>query len=123
MKEIGLRLQLGHGRYEHCSCRIPGHKDFTVIHVNGIHTVSVDFCGCQGGLIAEHWCQLLRTRWFPATPLEPQTCATFEVLCLFQTVNLQGHLAGYDFYKALEFMTDTTGLMKVQVSDEPCPMF
>ncbi|KAJ8596339.1 hypothetical protein M405DRAFT_702942, partial [Rhizopogon salebrosus TDB-379] len=54
--------------------------------------------------------QLLRVHWFPATPLEPQTCATFDVLRLFHTVNLQGHLSGYDFYKSLEFMTNPTGL-------------
>ncbi|KAG1722362.1 hypothetical protein EDB19DRAFT_1590575, partial [Suillus lakei] len=110
LKEIGLNLQLGHMKHECCARRVPGCKDFTVIHINGIHTVSVDFCGCQGGLMADHWAQLLWAHWFPATPLDPQTCATFEVLRIFHTLNLQGHTSGYNFYKALEFMTDPTGL-------------
>lgn len=66
--------------------------------------------------MVDHWAQLLWAHWFPATPLDPQTCATCEVLCVFHTLNLQGHTSGYDFYKALEFMTDPTSLIKVQVS-------
>lgn len=53
---------------------------------------------------------------FPATPLDPQTCATFEVLYIFHTLNLQGHTSGYDFYKVLEFIMDPSSLIKVQVS-------
>lgn len=50
--------------------------------------------------------QLLRIGWWPATPLDPQTVATFEVLRQFQIQNLQGNLTAYDFYRALELQTD-----------------
>jgi hypothetical protein len=89
------------------SYKTPGHKDFTVIDTNGIHSVAVNFCQC---VQVEHWSQLLCMGWWPATPLEPQTCATMAVLRHFHLLNLQGNGTGYSFYRTLEYQTDNTGL-------------
>ena len=78
-----------------------------MIDTNGIHSVAVDFCRC---VQVEHRSQLLRIGWWPATPLEPQTCATMAVLRHFHLLNLQGNVTGYSFYRALEYQTDNTGL-------------
>lgn len=59
----------------------------------------------------------MRIGWYPATPLEPQTCATIEVLRLFHMLNLQGKLPAFAFYKSLELVTDNTGLLEVPVSN------
>ena len=88
-------------------------KDFVVIDTNGIHLVNVDYCRCYS---VTHRVQLLRIGWWPATPLDPQTCATMEVLRHFQILNLQGKLTGFSFYRALEYQTDNTGLNKPPVS-------
>lgn len=104
---MGLRVQLGHRSGEVCLSGHRGHKDFIVLHINGIHQVAVDFCGCHQRV--DHWRQLTRFRWYPATPINPQTCATFELLRLFQTMNLQGKITAYNFYQGLCRLTDGYG--------------
>lgn len=113
LKELGLRVQLGHPPGQFCHTRDKGRDDFTVVHTNGIHLVQVDWCRCEG---VEHHTQLLRIGWWPATPLQPQSCATLEVLRQFHVLNLQGKLTGFSFYRSLEFLTDNTGLRKLPVS-------
>ncbi|THU75247.1 hypothetical protein K435DRAFT_590757, partial [Dendrothele bispora CBS 962.96] len=71
LKALGLTVQLGHLPGEICLFEHPAHSDFTVIHSNGIHQVSVNFCGCNVTL--DHRTQLLRSMWYPATPKDPQT--------------------------------------------------
>jgi hypothetical protein len=54
--------------------------------------------------------QLLHIGWWPATPLDPNSAATFEDLRHFHLLNLQGKVTGFSFYQALEYHTDNTGL-------------
>ncbi|GBE81978.1 hypothetical protein SCP_0403540 [Sparassis crispa] len=105
--DLGLRVQLGHPFSQHCPIKTAGHRDFLVLHVNGIHRIAVNFCDCQS---IPHHIQLLRAGWWPAMPKEPQTCATFSLLRPFHLLNLQGKVTAYDFYRALEALTDNTGL-------------
>lgn len=114
LQALGLSVQLGHQPHRYCPRSEAGHKNFAIIHTNGIHNVTVNYCRCKE---ISHRQQLLRFGWYPATPLEPQTCATIEVLRLFHFLNLQGKLPAYAFYKSLELATDNTGLLKVPVSD------
>ncbi|KIM82772.1 hypothetical protein PILCRDRAFT_7683 [Piloderma croceum F 1598] len=104
---LGLRVQLSHPPGRFCPTKEPGHKFFAVIDANGIHSIAVNFCRC---VHVEHRTQLLRIGWWPATPLEPQTCATMSVLQHVHLLNLQGNITGYSFYRALEYQTDNTGL-------------
>src|SRR5882762_2725004 len=113
LKDLGLRVQLGHAPGRFCPTKEPGHKNFAVIDANGIHSVAVDFCRCASIL---HRAQLLRIGWWPATPLEPQTCASMSVLRHFHLLNLQGKVTGYSFYRALEYQMDNTGLNIPSVS-------
>ncbi|KAL1724984.1 hypothetical protein EV714DRAFT_277963 [Schizophyllum commune] len=107
---LGLRLQLGHPEGEACVAPQPSNVDFTVIHVNGLHNVAVDFCGCHShGPSAPHREQLLQRGLLPATVRDPQTCCTFEVLNQFQLITFQGKLTAYDYYESLECMTDNPG--------------
>lgn len=107
LRELGLRIQLGHSPGRACPSREAGHKDFVVIDSNGIHEVAVDFCRCHG---IPRRRQLLRIGWWPSMPLEPQTCATMEVLRHFHLLNLQGKLPVYSFYRTLELQTSNTGV-------------
>ncbi|PBK67936.1 hypothetical protein ARMSODRAFT_848671, partial [Armillaria solidipes] len=45
LRACGLRIQLGHWN-GHCISPRVAAVDFMVLHVNGIHKVSMDFCGC-----------------------------------------------------------------------------
>ncbi|KAJ7820776.1 hypothetical protein B0H14DRAFT_2599756 [Mycena olivaceomarginata] len=115
LKSMGVRVQLGHHIGETCPRPITGHKNFTVIHTNGIHDVAVDFCGCRDEIfVGSRRQQLLRRSWYPATHREPQTCSTLVVLEMFHIMTLQGKVTTYDYYSGLEKLTDNTGLIKVR---------
>ncbi|KAF7316918.1 hypothetical protein HMN09_00425900 [Mycena chlorophos] len=90
----------------------PAHRDFTVLHDNGIHNVAVDFCGCHLHGQTRHDRQLLQMRWFPSTNNRPQTCATFTCLDKFHALTLHSKCTPYDYYEALEYLTDGSGLNK-----------
>ncbi len=85
-----------------------------MVDISGIHTIAVNFCTCAGA--PEEWQQLFRQGWYPATTEFPSTAFTFEVLNLFQELNLQGKLSLYDFWKGLERATDNSGCAAVPVS-------
>ncbi|KAJ7429914.1 hypothetical protein B0H11DRAFT_2166673 [Mycena galericulata] len=104
---MGLVVQLGHLPGVQCSFRQHRVKNFVMLHTNGVHQLCLDFCNC--GEKVEHREQLLRACWWPATPLDPQMGATFEVLRHFQTLNCLGKVSGYDYYRTLEMLTDNTG--------------
>lgn len=115
LRKLGLVVQIGeHGKST--SCPMPNRRVVVVLHLNGIHEVVVEACGCRFDL--ELYQQFLRTSWFPATPLSPETCATFELLDLFHLLNLQGNLTVYDFFKVLEGQTDGWHLGNIPVSLE-----
>jgi len=100
---------LGHPVGERCPGPQSTSKDgFVVVHNNGIHMVSLTFCGCETA--ETHYRQLLRVRWLPATSDRPRTAATFHVLEDFHLVLLESKLSCYDFYNALARRTDNTGL-------------
>ncbi|KAJ7468442.1 hypothetical protein B0H11DRAFT_2159494 [Mycena galericulata] len=108
LKDLGLRVQLGH-----TGCLKPraGHENFVVLDLGSIHTVNVDFCGCDKEYIhGPHRVQLLRRGWFPATVDSPRTCATFRMLNFFHTQTLQSKTTMYDFYTALERLTNAAGV-------------
>lgn len=115
LQSMGLRVQMGHSDGSLCSDPTFGSAKFTVVHTNGIHRVTVDYCGCPHGIAHEHWSQLMLSEWYPATPLMPKTAFTFRVLELFQMVNFEGKTTAYNFYSTLERITDNTGCSKIKV--------
>ncbi|KAF8235533.1 hypothetical protein L208DRAFT_1256802, partial [Tricholoma matsutake] len=111
LQNLGLCMQLGHQLQSSCPFRHQGHKDFVVLHINGIHSINVDFCGCDGVPAPRE--QLLEVGWWPSTPLKPQSAASMAVLWSFHILNLQGQIAPTDFYRALEQMMVGNGLSDV----------
>ena len=101
--------------HEGDSCPYPDHsiKDFAVVDISGIHTITLRFCACVGAPHARN--QLLAASWFPASLDRPQTAFTFDVLDTFQLLNLQGKISAFDFYYSLDHKTDNTGVCSVQV--------
>ncbi|KAJ7720540.1 hypothetical protein B0H16DRAFT_1336023 [Mycena metata] len=108
LKDLGLRIQFGHPG---CVRPKSATEGFVVLHLNGIQEVNVDFCGCD--IAASHgtpYVQLLRRGWYPATPINPGTAATVELLDFFHAQTLQAKTTMYDFYVALEKLTNNTGV-------------
>ena len=106
-------VQVGHVQGASCLNPIVV-KDFVVIAENGIHVLNIQFCGCTEAL--DRYEQLLEIGWWPATPLQPSTAATFGVLRHFQTVNLVAATPATDYYRSLEKITDGSGLLELPVS-------
>ncbi|KAF7321649.1 CxC2 domain-containing protein [Mycena kentingensis (nom. inval.)] len=106
---LGLRVQLGHPVGESCSVPLAGPDDFHILHLNGIHPVAVDFCGCRAGGPVSFPLQLLHARLYPATTARPQTCATFACLDNFHSLSLHAKTSAYDYYASLELLTDGSG--------------
>ncbi|KAJ7594166.1 hypothetical protein C8J56DRAFT_1043935 [Mycena floridula] len=114
LRELGLRVQLGHGGNIGCPQRKQEPQKFTVIDSSGIHTVSVDFCQCHtGSTSGEEWKQLLLNNWFPATHLEPQTATTIRCLKQFHILTFTGKITPYDYYTSLERLSNNTACKKV----------
>ncbi|KAJ7446035.1 hypothetical protein B0H11DRAFT_1746379 [Mycena galericulata] len=110
LRDLGLRIQLGHPPGVVCPFRRAAARDFVLYDLSGVHEINVDFCGCEP--FVEHRTQFLRVCWWPATVLEPNTCATFAVLRLFQIINCLGKLSAYDFLRGLEMCSNHDGLDK-----------
>ncbi|TFK60138.1 hypothetical protein BDN72DRAFT_872951 [Pluteus cervinus] len=109
LREAGLRFQLNHKIGETCSRPVvPHNDDFVVVHVNGIHEVGLNFCGCVGA--PERVAQVLRYGWFPATSSQPRTAASLAVLRQFHLLSFESKCSVWEFYQALTRLTDNTGV-------------
>ncbi|KAJ7439025.1 hypothetical protein B0H11DRAFT_2254147 [Mycena galericulata] len=89
LKDLGLRIQLGHweGQDRRCPVPIPAPgDDFVIVHDHGVAEVALDFCGCGGG---SHMKQLLRAGFFPATIQAPRTASTISVLRRFHLLSFE----------------------------------
>ncbi|KAM6503686.1 hypothetical protein JOM56_000629 [Amanita muscaria] len=112
LRELGLRIQLNHPYGENCYNPVKSYNDnFTVIDLNGIHDVAVDYCGCH--LVQPHTIQLLRFQLYPATVIDPKTAATFQVLEFFHLNTLISKISAFDFYVTLRRRTDNTGTQEI----------
>lgn len=108
-ERTGLTVRLGHNG-AHCPEPAKSSTSLTVIHVNGIHDLSVSFCGCSESLQTPRWCQLMRIGWYPATTSHPETCSTFETLQQCHLLIVHSKLSTFQFYNAILRLTDNTGL-------------
>ncbi|KIJ58413.1 hypothetical protein HYDPIDRAFT_81314, partial [Hydnomerulius pinastri MD-312] len=109
LKALGLRIQLGHPPGQRCvNPRRAFNDDFVVMDSLGIHEVSLDFCSCETA--KDHVTQLLRMRWFPATPTDPRSAATFRVLEAYQLLSFESKASALEFYQSLARLTNNTGL-------------
>ncbi|KAF8120414.1 hypothetical protein EV363DRAFT_1190282 [Boletus edulis] len=110
LKALGLRVQLGHKPGDPCYNPDRSFDDtFVIIDTAGIHTIALDFCGCEHA--PSQFQQLLRFSWFPATTSRPRTAATFRLLEQFHLLSLESKISAYEFYTALSRLVDNTGLV------------
>lgn len=115
MRDLGMRIQLNHPNGESCYNPVKSYNDdFTVIDLNGVHSVAVNYCNCH--LAQPRMIQLLLSRLYPATVIDPKTAATFQVLEHFHLCTLVSKISAFDFYTTLSHRTDNTGTKEVPVS-------
>ncbi|KAL0563734.1 hypothetical protein V5O48_018330 [Marasmius crinis-equi] len=117
LKDIGLRFQAGHRPNIRCPCPVISNQDFVVLNWNGIHSITLDFCGCE--LAISHHLQLMERGWWPSSYKDPRSAATFTLLRNFHITNLQCQTPPTDFIKVLELMGDGEGFLKQPVHAQP----
>ncbi|KAF8886274.1 hypothetical protein CPB85DRAFT_1378102 [Mucidula mucida] len=105
LAEIGLTVQLGHLGGHLCPSPHVTTNSFTVVHTNGVHCVNLHFCGCTTA-DSDYYAQLLQSSLYPATPQQPQTAVSFDLLRLMHSLNCTGKLPAWDLWKLLETMTE-----------------
>jgi len=116
LHSLGLVCHLGHDG-DPCPVASPS-RDLTIIDANGRHKVKVSFCTCNTNTLRnEHYQQLLRMRWYPASFSRPRTAFSFDVLETYHKLTLQGKLNLYDFYLTIMQKSDNQGRSKTVVSD------
>jgi hypothetical protein len=105
LASLGLVYQLGHGGFP---CVVLDEKVYkmTVIEAPIIHQIRIRYCSCSKSDNADHLQQLLRNTWYPATVMDPGTCATFKSLEAYRLYNVVGNMNANDFIHALERATD-----------------
>ncbi|KIK76148.1 hypothetical protein PAXRUDRAFT_36940 [Paxillus rubicundulus Ve08.2h10] len=82
--------------------------DLIVVHTNGVHSIGLDFCGCEDAEVPA--IQLLRMQWFPASTNKSHTAAMYSVLEQFHLLSLESKVLVYEYYNALAHLPDNTGL-------------
>ncbi|KAK6967162.1 CxC2 domain-containing protein [Favolaschia claudopus] len=112
LASLGCVYQLGHGGFR-CPHPAPKEREMVVIHFPRIHCIKLRYCGCDVSDSANNLQQLLRNGWYPATTVDPATCATLPTLRIFRLLNVIGNLTVHDFVKTLERCTDGGGLNSV----------
>lgn len=115
LKELGLRIQLGHWVGDsRCDAPRQAPDDaFVIVHDDGVEEVGLDFCGCGGASVTV---QLLRAGLYPATTTNPRSAATLSVLRRFHLMSFESKCSAYEFYHSLARTSDNTGLKAPPVS-------
>jgi hypothetical protein len=111
----GSTLQLGHHGH---SCPRPASDHdllFTVVDDNGVHGTRIRFCACDGLINVDKADQLLDADLFPSTMTDPKSAFTFDVLNRYQKHHFQSKCSAYDFYGALQRLTDNVFTHQVPV--------
>ncbi|KAJ7150429.1 hypothetical protein C8R43DRAFT_1127907 [Mycena crocata] len=112
--KLGLVIQLGHTPGSACGAMRRARTKFTLIDISGIHNINVQFCECDSEI--SHRQQLMRVHWWPATVVDPATCATTSVLRLFHNLNCLGKVSAFHFLRSLELLSNKDGLAPPAVS-------
>lgn len=114
LHSLGLICHLGHNG-DPCSRETLSYN-LTIVDLNGWHKVQVGFCACSTNTPQnEHYRQLLRMRWYPASFARPRTAFSFDLLETYHKLTLQGKLNLYDFYLAIIQKSDNQGRSKAIV--------
>ncbi|EPS93480.1 hypothetical protein FOMPIDRAFT_39266, partial [Fomitopsis schrenkii] len=108
LKDLGLRIQLGHAYGDACPNPQKAFGDsFVVIDTSSLHEVGLDFCACTSAY-PKH-VQLLQSRLLPATRIDPKTASTFRLMEHYHLLHNQSKVSGYEFYNTLARRTNNTG--------------
>ena len=117
LQDLGLVIQLGHPPRQRCVAPAIAPRACLVLHTNGLHPVTLQFCECdQVARAGDRTQQLLRAELYGATLADPTSLMTFDMLRHYHLLTTQSKINMYDFYRTLEKITDVSGLGPSYVS-------
>jgi len=120
LRSEGYSISLGHSGLPCPSSADSTAVNFHLIDTNGIHQTRIQFCYCRGDPDRSE--QLMRARYFPATPLRPTTAFTWQVLHLFHLQQLEAKISAYDFVGSLRRMTNNSFAQDIPASKPLCDL-
>jgi hypothetical protein len=92
--DLGLAIRLVHDDGKECRSSSL-FRDLKVLHWNGLHRVRYIQCCCDASLAISRSAstrQLMANQLFPATHNAPTTAFTFQILALYDILNLFGYI-------------------------------
>lgn len=111
LHDLDFVMYAGHGGK---SCSVPFNvREMVIVHTNGIHRRSVQFCNCKQS--RPNFEQLILSQLFPATIKSPATVFTFSLLEAFHQLTLSSKITPYDYFDALKKLTNATFPQDVDV--------
>jgi hypothetical protein len=118
LKDMGLRIQLGHWHASDCACPLPQAApgdDFVIVASSGVHPVHLDFC--MRGRSGHPTVQLLHACLWQATTTNPRTATTFSVLRQYHLLLFESTVL--EFYQSLARESDNLHYKKDKVMFRP----
>ncbi|KAJ7233346.1 hypothetical protein C8J57DRAFT_1532462 [Mycena rebaudengoi] len=112
LASLGSIYQLGHGGHP-CPHPAKAVHPLVVMGTEYIHLIRFRYCVCDRSDHANNLEQLMRNAWYPATTVDPGTCAMYAALSLYRLLNVVGNINVHDFVGTLERNTDPLGVNKV----------
>ncbi|KAJ6454052.1 hypothetical protein C8R47DRAFT_997439 [Mycena vitilis] len=108
---LGMVYQLGHHGFP---CQWPGaQRSMVVMDVNAVHTMEIQYCNCDKAWLTNNLGQLLGNAWYPASTVDPETCATFQCLETFRLLNVVRNVTASDYVGTLERLSEPLHLSTV----------
>ncbi|KAJ7632089.1 hypothetical protein B0H17DRAFT_961868, partial [Mycena rosella] len=111
LTRVGLVYQLGHHGFP---CKFPKPKRaMVVLDSTGVHTVDVQFCGCEKSYTRNNVKECLANGWYPASTVDPETCITLQCLEEFCLLNVVANVNVQDYVGTLERKMDALRLSSI----------
>lgn len=115
----GFVWHIGHGSADSPTCDCASRttpQAITVVDINGIHEIRVQWCKCAEHGLRSHHEQLLENELFPATPQRVRTAFTFRAMKHFHILHLQGKMNAWEWCASITRLTNNVFPWKLMVS-------
>jgi CxC2 like cysteine cluster associated with KDZ transposases len=116
LKDLGLVIHLHHASMSCPHASLVDLRELTLVHINGIQTIAVQYCSCPGQIDELAVIrQLTEYRLFPATTKSPNTVFTHQVLGDFHMETNCLSISAYDYMEKLRRLTSRMFVYEVPV--------
>lgn len=110
LADLGMTIRFDHSDGSICQSIQSNEGVLSVLHTNGVHKLKYHRCTCESSTSRTATPeQLLANKLFPATDKEPRTAFSFEVLTLYDHLDLSGFINIKQFVDGMLDLETTDG--------------